>query len=258
MTNYQKTFDITKHLYFAMDDKNPLGTIPISFDEAAGYNIDKYGIYHTVNSFNNGKRTKENLKEILFWAIDIDKRTKTAQISTIRRGLRPTYVVSTKSGLHAYFRALNATSDNHALIQTSLVDYYGADKNAKDITRILRVPGYNHWKGDKPYLCHEIYQSDAVYTEQEILIWLASKRIEKTRLEKHCKKYTEAGVYDPKVLITEGNRNCFLNRYGYILKNLNGLSMDEVEERVFNFNSTRINPPLSEREVQSILTSLGR
>lgn len=130
---------------------------------------NKWGIFWTVNSF-DGPRKKENLKKILAWAADIDEGTKDQQRELIKKYPTPSCVVETKRGYQLYFDALDATVENHKEIQERLVFVYGADANAKDLSRILRVPAYLHWKDpENPFAIKLVSWSDKKYTEKTML-----------------------------------------------------------------------------------------
>src|SRR5690606_4836257 len=111
-------------------------------------------IFISVNDFKTPQRRISNLKQVVSWAIDIDDAPKEEQLERLRKGLMPSLVVESKRSLHAYWRAKDATFDDIEktkqawdLVQSDrLIPFYEADKNAKDIARVLRMPGYYHMK----------------------------------------------------------------------------------------------------------------
>lgn len=156
-----------------MHDQDPGahgGCQPCTLDQSKQYNQQGFGIFWTVNEF-NGPRQIQNLKHINAWAVDIDTGTKDEQLEKIKSApLRPTMIIEVKRGYHVYYRAIDANPHHwNAIMLDRLVPYFGADKNARDLARILRVPGYFHMKDpNDPYLVKKIYEFPVAYTEQQM------------------------------------------------------------------------------------------
>ena len=55
-----------------------------------------------------------------------------------------------------------------AAVMERMVESYGSDKNAKDISRVLRLPGFLHRKG-KPHLVRIVEASGRRYSRAEII-----------------------------------------------------------------------------------------
>lgn len=258
--NYEKIFNPEQHLYFAMKDKGEQKNISlISYNSLADYNFEQYGVFHTIHEFINQDRKNNSLKTILFWAIDIDAGTKTQMQNKISKGLKPSYIVETAKGYHIYWKAKNGTKENYTNIMQSLIEYYGADKQAKDFARLLRVAGYNHWKQDKPFLCKEISYSDISYSEEQILYWTEKNNKKNIYFLKKPMYYNNNNTeYTPKRFIVEGQRNTFLNRYGYILITKNNITGKELLDKMLNHNNQFLIPPLKEWEVKAMWGSLEK
>ncbi len=156
---------------YRINDKNPsMGCHAVSdFKEADQWNEKGWGIFWTVNKF-NGPRRKENCTDVISWAIDLDAGSKPEQIERIRAiPVIPSCVNETARGYHVYFDAqAGAEPENYRDIVERLVDAYNADKNAKDLCRILRVPAYLHWKGENPFGIKSVFRSEQSYTESEM------------------------------------------------------------------------------------------
>ncbi len=155
---------------YRLNDKDPTqGCHPVKdLWEADKWSDKQWGIFWTVNRF-EGPRIKENCKEVLAWAIDIDSGSKEEQQARIRAvPLVPSMVYETARGFHLYFEAEDADPENYRPIVERMVEAYGGDKNAKDLCRILRVPIYRHWKGENPFYIKTVFHSDSVYSEKEM------------------------------------------------------------------------------------------
>jgi len=158
---------------YRMHDSDPTkhGMIETPLAEAEHWNSQGYGIFRTVNEF-AGPRRIENLIRIRGWAIDIDDGDKAEQAAKIMAGpLMPTRVVETKRGYQCYWDAIDGTAEHwNEIVLARLVPWYGADANARDIARVLRVPGYYHRKDPlDPFLVREVYASTSSYTEAEMM-----------------------------------------------------------------------------------------
>lgn len=178
--------------WFRMFDAEPRGVFPVESGDAEHWNVDGWGIFATLNEFRGGQRRKENLEQIRAWAVDIDDGEKSAQAARIQSApLLPSLVVETKRGYQAHWFAKPGAKAAHwdALVLERLVPYFGADKNARDLCRILRVPGYLHWKDPaNPFAVRRVFQLDVSYTEQQIanaFPWHASR-------ERHQEHLAEA------------------------------------------------------------------
>jgi hypothetical protein len=161
------------------------GAKRINRRDASEWNAKGYGVFHTVNHFWLNRK-KDSLVEINAWCVDIDEGTKPDMIKSIQRGLRPTMLVETKRGFQAYWKSKNGTVKNWNAIQVDrLVPFYGADPNARDLARILRVPGYYHMKDPaNPFMVRKIWDVPVEYTESEMLsFYVDLKAAEKARKE---------------------------------------------------------------------------
>jgi len=179
--------------FYAMLDQKTDGKqappFPIKFEDAESWNKKKHGIFHTVNEFDGKGRRKENLTRISGWAIDIDTGDKAKMLAKLQERLIPSCVIETPRGLHVYWWAKNATPESwEAIVWDRLVPYYGGDANAKDYCRILRAPGFYHWKNpEKPFLVQVVFSHPEFYTVEEMLRCYPSVKQEINRAFKNIK-----------------------------------------------------------------------
>ncbi len=179
------------HLLVAMTDQPSAKRelIYIEPNQMFDFNDRKYGIFFTVQGFNK-HRKKENLTKINAWAIDLDLGTKEDQKKRIQASpIAPSCIIESKNGYHVYWEAKDATEANFGRLMAGLVSFFNADKNAKDLCRILRVPCFYHWKDiEDPFLVKEVYRLKRVYSENEMLRAFAVEEKVKP-LIKPLKKY---------------------------------------------------------------------
>lgn len=149
------------HGWYRMHDAEPNGMIDLDPEEAAMWNGQGFGIFATVQRF-DGARRKENLAHIRAWAIDMDGGDKPAQLARLELGCKgkppPSSIVETKNGHHVYWYTRGvAHAEHYRAILDRLVALFGADKNALDLARVLRVPGYLHLKNPaEPFLVRHL------------------------------------------------------------------------------------------------------
>lgn len=122
------------------------------------------GVFFSVNGFQVHRR-KEYLKLLRGFYMDWDAEkagAKTpediiaAKAKMLRRLLLlegtfiPNIIIETKGGLHCvWFVEFGDTfllPDQYAEHQEQIIAHFGADPGAKDVTRVLRLPGFLHLK----------------------------------------------------------------------------------------------------------------
>lgn len=157
--------------------------------EAERFNTPElgFGIFQTVNSF-AGARRKENLTRINAWCIDLDDGTKEQMHTKVMRSpLIPSLIVETKRGYQVYWDAEDGKPEHwNTLVLERIVPFFGADKNARDLCRILRAPGFLHLKDPAdPFRCEAVYRSRTRYLERDFAEAFPWVRDEKAAQETH-------------------------------------------------------------------------
>ena len=178
--------------------------IETPFSECKSWNEKNYGIFWTMNKF-KGNRIKSNLEKINVWSVDIDDGTKEEQKQKIKSGLVPSLVIETKRGYQIYFMAKDAEEKyfKHIMLDR-LIPFYNGDKNAADVSRVLRVPTFYHCKdpNDK-FLVKKVYErAKSIYTQKIICTFYPDvnkdKRMEFTKRQSYVAKDLgeDASVWD--------------------------------------------------------------
>ncbi len=205
------------------------GATRIKRADAQNWNEQGYGVFQTVNFF-WGPRRKDRLVSINAWTVDIDTGTKPEMLAAIRRGLIPTMVVETKRGFQAYWKAKEGSEKTwKPIVWDRLVPFYGADKNAKDLCRMLRVPGYFHLKDPAdPFLITKVHEQHVEYSEREMLNFYKDQR-QKERHQKAKKSSPVAGSFWDRVWQLDCE---------YALEKLSGTDYVAGETYSFKPNST--------------------
>lgn len=126
-----------------------------------------YGIYFCPNLFKE-HRQKNCLAEIrcLYCDLDVAKEGDGTPVHTIEQHkqekyamlrafpLPPHCVIDTKNGLQPIWCIKPIPLEQFEEAEARLIVYFGGDPGAKDVTRLLRLPGFSHLKKpQEPYLC---------------------------------------------------------------------------------------------------------
>jgi len=144
------------------------------------------GVYVTINETDLHGRKLENIKRVrAIWQEDDGGHGGPFP-------LEPSLVVESSPGhFHRYwFASDHWPSDEQgradfAGVMERMVASYGSDKNAKDISRVLRLPGFLHRKDPaQPHMVRVIEASGRRYTREEILRAFPPVEREKPRQER--------------------------------------------------------------------------
>lgn len=169
--------------FYALHDTDPRGAIPIKAEEAQKWNYDGYGIFFAVQSLKSDERKYTNLDAVRCIAIDIDSKEQSKEeiIQKVTSApLLPTLIVESKNGYHVYWilrRDCWVQADDpqeismsyKAFLQERFIPRFGADKQACDVSRILRLPGFYHLKDPYyPFLVKAVFRSNKMYSIDEL------------------------------------------------------------------------------------------
>lgn len=153
---------------------------PIQPKQALEFNSKQGEIYWTPNNFSEyGKRTKADLRQITCFFCEIDHGEKLTQEEFIKRGPVPSSIIETKRGFQIYWYLENPidVSDDpikwadwfHDFVSKRIVPVYGADSQAADACRLLRLPFYCYWKDGKGYfIINIVLDTDFKYSREQI------------------------------------------------------------------------------------------
>jgi hypothetical protein len=126
-----------------------------------------YGLFFLVNeSSSPTKRRKEDIvRARAVWVEDDEKRDHPREDWPIP----PNLVVNSSPGKYHYYW-LTSTDDlhSHQEVMQTMVDDYGCDPNARDISRVLRIPGFFNLKYEKPHPVTYFELDETPYSWDEI------------------------------------------------------------------------------------------
>lgn len=168
---------------YAIYDEYPNGAIPINKEDAWKFNNDGYGIFFAIQHYKQHRRKAEDVDYIRCFAIDIDSKTQTKdemRRKIIASPILPSLVVESKNGYHVYWILkkeswikVDSSKDDaykyKEFLKSRIAPVFDADRNACDITRILRMPGFYHLKDQKdPFLVNDTLNTGKLYSLDDI------------------------------------------------------------------------------------------
>ncbi|MCP4996419.1 MAG: AAA family ATPase [Gammaproteobacteria bacterium] len=138
------------------------GTLEEHWSELCWYSERGAGVFITVNKTDLKGRTADNVikARCMFQEDDGDGKPLP---------LEPNFVIETSPGKHhRYLLTSTDNFDEWSQVQQRLVNDYGSDPNAKDKSRVLRLAGFPHQKGD-PHMVQIVYDDcDQPYSWDQI------------------------------------------------------------------------------------------
>jgi hypothetical protein len=128
------------------------------------------GVYFTVNRTDGAGRKGQNITNIrAVWQEDDDG-------VAVNFPIEPSLVVESSPGrFHRYWLlaepwpADEHGRADHAAVMERMIEAYGSDKNAKDLCRVLRVPGFLNRKHGDPHQVRIVSSPGWRYSRAEIL-----------------------------------------------------------------------------------------
>jgi len=126
-----------------------IGTFSQHQDELTKMNEIGAGVYVTVNNNDNKGRKTENITAMNCVYIEADHNTAEIPRLLEKAEIEPSIIIESSPGKYHYYFLVEGHVDNfeeaRGVLQT-LVNGYHGDNAAKDITRVLRIPGFAHLK----------------------------------------------------------------------------------------------------------------
>lgn len=163
---YKKPRVVGKHTYNARNIYNK--TFSQICRRLIEYNVNKHGVFVVIN---DGGGKNENIERIRAVFIDLDGASlpKTWE-------LEPTVVVNTSPNkYHVYWAVCDFPPERFTDTQRALAKKYSGDMAIGNLARVMRVPGFFHWKKETPFLSNiiqhdktKIYSCDDIWQEMKL------------------------------------------------------------------------------------------
>lgn len=130
----------------------------------AELNAAGHGVFVMVNHGDLQGRRAENVKAVAAYFVDLDGSPLPGTWP-----LDPTIVIESSPGrYHAYWRVTDAPLEMFAHVQKHLALLFDGDPAVHDLPRVMRLPGYQHRKGD-PFTTRIVGGGGALYSHAEAM-----------------------------------------------------------------------------------------
>ncbi len=218
-------------------------------------NRQHVGVFVMVNAGDGKGRKRENVTGIRALFLDLDG----APLGPVQAcPLTPHIIVeSSPDKWHAYWIVSGCELADFEGYQKALAARFGGDPKVCDLPRVMRVPGFLHWKGE-PFRTrivelHELqpYPIDEIVAKLELRQKPAAKAPERPQGGDRERGATSAPA------IIEGGRNDALAKLAGRLRR-DGLPAAAIEAALLEVNRERCRPPLADDEVRRIARSIGK
>lgn len=213
-------------------------------DELVTLNHSTAGVFVTVNETDGAGFSKEHVNDIRAVFVDLDG----ASLEPVEVwALKPHIVVESSPGRwHAYWLLEGLSLDRFREVQQALAACFDGDARVCDLPRVMRLPGFNHHKGEPVMVTIKTIRSEQErYTADRMLMALGLSTTTTSTLTAVSSR------------IPAGKRNGKLAAIAGRLRR-NGKSRDEIEGALLHINMAECDPPLEEAEVRKIAESISR
>jgi len=189
-------------------------------EEVKEINERGYDVFWCLQQFSGTRRVKDDLQSVRYVTCDFDNISREEFSKRFQNYPKPTLLVKTRSGVHAYWK-IRANSDNpnadqyREFVGERIVPL-GADGNAKDACRILRVPGSRYWQDSKGnrYEDQEI-RCEVIYDNGPEWKWEQLKRlfkVERSTTFGRDSNHVRGNVQDRSYEESKPNTNSFWSK----------------------------------------------
>ena len=207
------------------------------FQELSRLNNDGYSIFVTINETDGQDVKGANITKVRALFADFDGQPLE---NLSRIALEPSFIVNTSpSKYHAYWLVDDCPLTEFTITQRRIAQTLESDSAVCDVGRIMRVPGFNHLKGD-PYPVTLDLPDEVIRHSFQSL---------KQAIPNGLKAASRAPQYSLHTGCNEGQRNSALTSLAGTLIHQCALDNEAVESLI-NWNKTNC-PPLSEEEILS-------
>lgn len=158
------------------------------------YNKKWAGVFFSINSMKPWERDKASVTHINARACEVDDLSKEDQLKLISVcPIKPSLIIESNKSFHMYWFAKDGTIENRNKICWGLRNFFWGDPAiASDISRVLRLPWYNHMKNpDEPFECTISDWDGEYHTEEEMLKVFPDTETLSEKEQKAIKKETQ-------------------------------------------------------------------
>ena len=218
------------------------------YNEYDQWNLDALnnkgaGIFLTINETDGKGRKKGNIIKVRAVFADLDG----APLGPVLKYNPSIVVESSPERYHTYWLTDDTPLESFSSLQKAIARMFDGD-NVKDLSRVMRIPGYYHHKKE-PILCKILYTNSREkysFSELEEMFPQPSPRKLNPFADLSDKPFEVHGV-------EKGQRNTKLCKLIGGMKK-NGCSEEEISQQAYKFAET-CSPPLRKSVIESVLKS---
>ncbi len=197
------------------------------------------GVFVTVNETDGQGRQAHNILRVRAVFVDLDG----APLDPVLKcGLEPHIVCESSPGrFHAYWLTDNCRLDQFTPVQMAIAARFNGDDSVKDVSRVMRIPGFRHFKGGEATskLLEDLCSPNVPpYSIEEIIERL---QLDLSPPERKSAPNGDAGKIQP------GNRHSHLFALGRSMSRRS--TREAVKAALAVENEARCDPPLPERDI---------
>jgi hypothetical protein len=205
-----------------------------------GLNARRAGVFVTVAATDGKGRQAHNVERVRAVFVDLDGAPLAP---VLQAGLEPHIVTESSPGRwHCYWLTDDCALDQFELVQRALARRFGGDPSVHDLSRVMRVPGFRHWKGDActARLLDEIGTTAPQYALAQIVATLG---LDLSTTEKPRLRPIGEGKIEP------GDRHSHLFAMGRSMVR-RGSASATVHAALAAENAARCDPPLPNADIE--------
>lgn len=156
------------------------------------HNASSRGIYFVVNY---GGHEDSQIARINAQFVECDDLSFTEQWERIKVfPLEPSLIVKTQKSLHTYWLVKEANVSAFRRIQKRLIAQFGGDKSCINESRVLRLPGFYHCKGEPVMVECVKFNPELRYTQAELEAALPEAEDEQATVKTQLLKGSRKGL----------------------------------------------------------------
>jgi hypothetical protein len=202
------------------------------------------GVFVTIAATDGKGRQAHNIARVRAVFVDLDGAPLAPVLAA---GLEPHIVVESSPGKwHCYWCTDDCPLDQFERVQRALARRFGGDPSVHDLPRVMRLPGFRHFKGEAQTskLLDGIGNSGLPYALAEF-VGALHLELDAPEERPHARPNGDGGMIEP------GNRHAHLFASGRSMAR-RGLSPEAVRAALAAENQARCNPPVAEADIDDL------
>ena len=166
--SYLQTFDDKKENRKGFTICEPIRWISANQSRLVKLNESGGGVFFTPNPCKGGRK-ETNVTSIEWVYADLDEGTKDQMLERIDASpIVPNFIVETARGYHLYWKCKCERKEFDRIIK-GVIKFFDSDPAISSTNEVLRLPGFNHMKGE-PFMVNVEYSDmNNIQTPEEMI-----------------------------------------------------------------------------------------